>query len=178
MENKYLWIATALDNGTVYGTIACMERKHPCFMPIPMRLGRSGRPVTPEEFIEIQNAFTRQFGGFTPIGPTRSPEGVKPGGQWLDPETGEIVHDMCWIAKVSVAPNRLDAFRKIVGVICGVLEQKVMYVEILPPSQELIPVFDDHDDPDSDSDLKSLMEHLKRIFSKKEDDTQENAANA
>ena len=81
---------------------------------------------------------------------------------------------MCWMAKVSVAPNRLDAFRKVVGIICGFLEQKVMYVGILPPSTELIPVFDD----EPDADLRSLMDHLQQVFNQKEDNTQENAANA
>jgi len=133
-----------------------MSKDHPCFVLVPMRYGSSGRPVPPEVFVKIAQVLNRQFGGHTPIGETRSPPGIRPGGQWIDPDTNETIYDVSWMLKVAVHPEKLDTFRTVVRAIGRELEQKVMYVEILPPSTEFLSVFDGNAEPCLDDLLKLL----------------------
>jgi hypothetical protein len=158
----------AIDSGVIFGTIQCMD-KHICFLLIPMRYGRSGKPLSPEDFIAIQKALNRQFGGHTPIGPTQSPEGVEPGGQWVDPETGETVTDLSWMVKVAVDPESLDVFRRVVRIIGLALEQKEMYFEIGPPTGEILKVVGG----DYDEVEREVMDDLTELFTEEDEGSDE-----
>lgn len=149
--------------------------KHPCLLLVPMQYGRSKRLLTAEGMTAILATLNRQFGGCTPIGETRSPPDITPGGQWVDPDTGETVHDVCWLVKVAVDREKLDLFRKVVREIGKELEQKAMYVEIGEPSVEILDV--DDDDPPFGS-LQSFYDELIRLLEEEDENEGDNPQSA
>ncbi|MBA3312545.1 MAG: hypothetical protein H0T47_04520 [Planctomycetaceae bacterium] len=121
----------------------------------------------------IQRVLNRQFGGHTPIGETNSPPGVTSGGQWVDPDTGETVIDVCWMVKVAVDPDKLPLFRRIVKAIGFGLEQTAMYTEIGPPTVEILDV-DGAEPPDKEQ--QSLFDEFKRLLDNEDQDGNSQAA--
>jgi hypothetical protein len=134
-----------IDNGVTGGTIKSMMPHHRCDIWIPLKYGKSGKPVEPATLMEFLTWFNRQFGGFTPLGLTGGPPGVSQGGFWTDPDTGDSVEDRSFMVMVMVPQGQCDAFRKIANSIGVVLEQKEMLIEIGPPTGEFLKVHDSNE---------------------------------
>ena len=96
--------------------------------------------VEPEVWALIQNAFKREFGGWSPLG-TTAVEGQ--GGEWVDPETNEEVEDVCMYVRVYVESGKIDNFKRLVTAIGKQLEQKQMLIDIEEvPTGEFLKIFD------------------------------------
>ena len=121
-----------------------------CEVLIPLRYGKSRRPVEDATFLRIIGVFNRQFGGFTPLGLTGSPEGVTQGGLWHDDDTGEVIEDRSWLVRVYVLPERVPEFEAIVRAIGRELEQKEMCIDIGLPTGKFLRIYDGHGDDADD----------------------------
>jgi len=114
----------------------------PCVIQIPLRYESDGRPVEPETLLKFFDVFNRQFGGYTPLGMTETPEGIPSGGLWHGQE------DVSLRVEIAVHPDRTHEFEAIAKLIGKELEQKEMYIHIGPPSVKFLKVFDGDDDRD------------------------------
>lgn len=116
------------------------ERLCPCLFQIPThynpRPGESvGRPVEAEVMIEIQNSIKRQFGAFTTHG-SGPDEGLFTGCWGGQSETS-------FRYEVAIPERRVPELRRLVIAIGRALGQKAMYLEVGPPSVEIIPIPDE-----------------------------------
>lgn len=125
----------ALTGGTEYGTIQNMDC--PCIIQIPLRYGEDGREVEPEVLNKYLMIFSRQFGGYTPLGTTRAPEGVRQGGLWDD------VEDISFRVEVAIPEARTKDFEAIAYGIGKELKQKEMYIHIPPPSAKFLKIYEE-----------------------------------
>jgi hypothetical protein len=89
-----------------------------------------GRGVEPEILVEIFQALTRQFGGYTPLGTSDSSWG--PQGS-TEPTMG---------VEVAVAPERVGELEQIVIAIGRKLGQKLMYFDAPAPSVRFLDMGD------------------------------------
>jgi hypothetical protein len=85
--------------------------------------------------IEIQNAIKRQFGSFTTHG-SGYDEGLFTG-CWEGHEETSFRYE------VAIPERRVPELRRLVKAIGRALGQKAMYLEVGPPSVEIIPITDE-----------------------------------
>ncbi len=99
----------------------------PCRFRLPLRYN-DGRRVEPEVLIDIFQALTRQFGGYTPLGTAESDWGPQGG---TEPTMG---------VEVAVAPHRVKELEDVVFSIGKTLGQKQMYFDAPAPSVKFIEI--------------------------------------
>lgn len=125
--------------------------------------------MEPETMAEIVAVFNRQFGGFTPLGETRMPKGMAGAGTWVDPDTGDVVEDVCLVARVYVDEEDLKAFEQVAYAIGYRLEQKEILIDIGPATGIFLKMHDaegEHDEEgeepgqQGDENDKELRERL------------------
>ena len=111
--------------------IFCMDvgRAHcACWVQIPLSYaGPDGRPANPveEEVIsDLLGVFSRQFGGWTPLGESS--------GSWVNPQDPpeEPIEERSFRIEVAVLPERIEEFKEVVYAIGKRLKQKMMYFNI------------------------------------------------
>ncbi len=96
-------------------TILIPEREEPA-------LGGS-RPHPAWRWKTLQDELHRRYGGWN------SPASRH--GEWLDPDTGERVAEVCRVFEVDVPEAKVDEFRRFVGRIARTFVQKCIRVVIL-----------------------------------------------
>lgn len=101
------------------------EPRHPCIVQIPL-VYNDGREVEPETMLEIKQVFDRQFNGYTVIGEME--------GSWH----GQVETSVR--IEVGVPSDRLDQFRELVIAIGERLDQEAMYIDVPPPTAEILPI--------------------------------------
>lgn len=101
----------------------------PCRFRLPLQYN-DGRRVEPEILVEIFQALTRQFGGYTPLGSAESDWGPQGG---TEPTMG---------IEVAVAPHRVDELETVVISIGKRLGQLVMYFDAPAPSVKFLEIGD------------------------------------
>ena len=125
---------------------------HKCEILIPLLYGRRRTPVEPEVLLEIIQGFNTQFGGSTPLGMTSSPPGISGAGEWVDPDTNEVVPDTCWLVRVYVEPDQIANFERMAHKIGQQLEQKMMLIDIGPDTGKFLRIADPEEEPDQDKE--------------------------
>jgi hypothetical protein len=126
-----------------------LSMSHKCEILIPLVYGRRRTKVEPEVLLKIIEGFNVQFGGHTPLGMTASPPGITGAGGWSDPDTGEVVKDVCWLVRVYVEPDLLEVFERMAHSIGLTLEQKVMLIDIGPDTGKFLKMIEPEDEPDN-----------------------------
>ena len=128
-----------------------------CEILIPLRFGKSGKPIDRATMMDIVKGFNRQFGGHTPLGRTGWPSGVlsddpeSDGGGWVDPDTGETINDTCILVRIYVKPEDLPLFEETAYSIGKRLEQKEMLIDIGERSGKFLKIIDEEGNIQSDA---------------------------
>jgi hypothetical protein len=93
--------------------------------------------VEEEVISTVLSTFSRQFGGWTPLGESS--------GSWKNPEVlfDETIDERSFRIEVAVLPERIDEFKEVVYSIGKTLKQKVMYFNIPEPSAYFMDIDDD-----------------------------------
>jgi hypothetical protein len=99
----------------------------PCRFRLPLQYNDERR-VEPEVLVDIFQALTRQFGGYTPLGTESSDWGPQGG---TEPTMG---------IEVAVAPHRVEELEEVVFAIGKRLGQKFMYFDAPAPSVKFIEI--------------------------------------
>jgi len=136
----------------VLDIVPCGAMSHKCEIFIPLFYERRRTRVEPEVLQQIVQGFNTQFGGFTPLGMTSSPPGVEDGGGWVDPDTGEVINDICWVVRVYVEPDQIAAFKRMAISIGRQLEQKQMLIDIGPDTGMFLKIVDPEREPRQDKE--------------------------
>lgn len=104
----------------------------PCRFRLPLQYN-DGRPVEPEVLIEIFQALTRQFGGYTPLG--------RGDGDWGPQGATEPTMGI----EVAVLPERVPDLEKVAIAIGRRLGQIQMYFDAPPPSVKFLVMGDEEE---------------------------------
>lgn len=86
--------------------------------------GRPANPVEEEVISDLLGVFSRQFGGWTPLGESS--------GSWVNPQNPpeEPIEERSFRIEVAVLPERIEEFKEVVYAIGKRLKQKMMYFNI------------------------------------------------
>jgi hypothetical protein len=112
-----------------------------CWVQIPLAYGgpdgKPAEPVEAEVISGLLSLFSRQFGGWTPLGESS--------GSWKNPESpfDETIEERSFRIEVAVLPERVEEFKEVVYAIGKTLKQKAMYFNIPEPSAYFMDIDDD-----------------------------------